>query len=542
MAGGGAVTLVGGGPGDPGLMTVRGLEAIRQAEVLIYDRLVGSTLLAEAPADCEMIDVGKQPGAHRLEQAAINALLIDRARAGRRVTRLKGGDPFVFGRGGEEAAALAGAGLPFEIVAGVSSAIAAPAYAGIPLTYRGIASSFQVIAGHEDPQKPTTAIDWQQIAAGTQTLVILMGIERLAAIALQLMTHGRPATTPVALVRWGTCPNQQTLVGTLADIAERAEAAGLTAPAVIVVGEVVRLRHQLRWFDRRPLFGRQVLLARSRVQASRLVGDLTALGATVYELPTLQAAAPEEEASLGRALARLADYDWVLFCCQTAVERAFARLAADGGDARAFGRARVAAVGPGTAAALAARGIRADLNLAGAAAERLVSPLVELGLAGQRLLVLRSEAPRAALVAGLVDAGASVDQVVVYRLVPVVDPTVVAQVRSGQIDAVVLGGSGTVHNLAAALDGDWQGLAGASVVAIGPTVARVARSLGLSVDLIADQPSLGRLIELVCQRLTTADRAMGRAADSPTARSADDWVGGVPGLAERQTALMAGRP
>ncbi|MCI0818375.1 MAG: uroporphyrinogen-III C-methyltransferase, partial [Chloroflexi bacterium] len=308
----GIVYLVGAGPGDPGLITVAGLDRIREADVIVYDRLISERLLDYARADAELIYVGKVPGqvsgadvSH--DQDAINQILADKAREGRRVVRLKGGDPFVFGRGGEEAEALRAAGIPFEIVPGITSAVAVPAYAGIPVTHRGVAASFAVITGHEEPGKPQSAVDWSHLAAAVDTLVFLMGVKNLPEIVTNLVANGRPETTPVAVIRWGTTPEQSTVTGTLADIAERVAEAGLTPPAITVVGEVVRLRENLSWFEDRPLFGKRVLITRTRRQASELARLLAAQGALPIELPAIEIEPVADTVPLAAAIDRLRD-------------------------------------------------------------------------------------------------------------------------------------------------------------------------------------------------------------------------------------------
>ncbi|HVC31069.1 MAG TPA: uroporphyrinogen-III C-methyltransferase, partial [Steroidobacteraceae bacterium] len=313
--GAGKVWLVGAGPGDPGLLTLKGARVLGEAEAIVYDRLVNPALLQHVQPECEQIYAGKAPGAPTLSQGEINHCLIRLARAGKRVVRLKGGDPFVFGRGGEEGEALHAAGIPFEVVPGVSSAIAVPAYAGIPVTHRGVAASFAVITGHEDPSKAESSIHWSELATGIDTLVCLMGVEGLQGIAGRLVAAGRPADTPVAVTRWGTLPRQQTVTGTLGDIVERTREAGFGPPAVAVIGEVVRLRGVLEWFETRPLFGKRVLITRTRQQASGLRALLEEEGAEVIELPTLEIVDGASPQLIGRVVEALADgeYAWVVF-------------------------------------------------------------------------------------------------------------------------------------------------------------------------------------------------------------------------------------
>ena len=359
----GTVFLVGAGPGDPGLITVAGAACLRAADVVLYDRLVGRRLLAMAPHRAESIDVGKATGDGRDRQEAINALMIEKAKAGNRVVRLKGGDPFVFGRGGEEAAALAGAGVPYRVVPGVTSAVAAPAYAGIPLTHRGYASSFTVLTGSESPDKEDSAIAWDEVAGIGGTVVVLMGWERLEEIVNALVAGGRPADTPAAVVQWGSGASQRTVAGTLADIAGKARGSEMGPPAAVVVGEVVRLRDRLRWFDSGPLFGKRVLVTRSRRQAGALSEMLSLEGAEVVEAPAIEVRPLDDTSELDEAVRDLSLHRWAVFTSANAVDAVFDRLAALSLDARALRDTRVAAIGAATAARLRERGIAADLPL-----------------------------------------------------------------------------------------------------------------------------------------------------------------------------------
>ncbi|HOF87705.1 MAG TPA: uroporphyrinogen-III C-methyltransferase, partial [Armatimonadota bacterium] len=342
----GTVYLVGAGPGDPGLLTRAGAEAIAQADVIVHDRLANPALLALARADAERIYVGKAASAHTLTQDEINAALAAQARRGKRVCRLKGGDPFVFGRGGEEAAYLRERGIPFVLVPGITSAIAVPAYAGIPVTDRRCASSFAVITGHEGAEKSAAALDWAGIAHGADTLVFLMGLSTLPDIARQLVAHGRPATTPAAAIQSGTTPSQRVVTGTLADLADRVSDAGLRSPVITVVGEVVTLRAALAWFDTRPLFGKRILVTRARAQASALSALLAAAGAVPVETPVIRQETLPPAAHL---LARLRGADWLVFTSANGLPALLEQVAARGGDIRALGGAQIAAIGPATA-------------------------------------------------------------------------------------------------------------------------------------------------------------------------------------------------
>jgi uroporphyrinogen III methyltransferase/synthase len=490
----GRVTLVGAGPGDPGLITLHGVEALRQADAVVYDYLASPELLAHAPEQAELIYVGKQAGRHTLAQSEINALLVRLAREGKRVVRLKGGDPFVFGRGGEEAEALVAAGVPFDVVPGVTSAIAAPAYAGIPVTHRGVASSLAIVTGHEDPQKATSAIDWGSLA-GIDTLVFLMGVANLPAIAAELIAHGRRSDTPAAVIQWGTVGRQRTVTGTLADIATRVEEAGLGSPAVTVVGAVVGLRERLRWFDRRPLLGLRVLVTRTREQAGRLAEGLRALGAEPVECAVIETAPPLDWAPLDRAIGELGAYRWIAFTSANGVEAFFARLALAGRDARALAGARLAAIGPATAAALAARGLRADVVPAEFVAEALADALGDVR--GARVLLARADIARPALAERLRAAGALVDEVVAYRTVrPEGLEARLRQALAGA-DVVTFTSSSTVRNLFEALGPSEaaQALRGVAVACIGPVTAQTARELGLEPAVVAEEYTIEGLLE-----------------------------------------------
>ncbi len=462
------VSLVGAGPGDPGLITVAGLERLRVAEVVVYDRLVAPSLPANAQPDVELIYVGKIAGDSH-DQNTINRLLIDKAREGKRVVRLKGGDPFVFGRGGEEAQALRAAGVPFEIVPGVTSAVAVPAYAGIPITHRGVASTFAVITGHEDPTKDETAIDWKKMATAVDTLVFLMGTKTLAETTERLIANGRSRETPVAVIRWGTTPEQQTVVGTIADIASRVDAAGLRPPTIAVVGEVVRLRETLAWYENRPLFGKRVLITRTRKQASVLARLLAAEGAIPIELPAIEIEPTADPAAVDAALTDLTAgrYAWGVFTSANAVDLWFRQMREHGLDARAFAATKIAAIGPVTAQALNDHGISADLVPDEYVAEALASALSsKRSIIGTRVLLPRAEDARPELVDGLRTVGAEVDEVALYRAaVPQTSPAeALSLLRGGAIDVVTFTSSSTVRNLAVMLNGDLSALAPSLVI------------------------------------------------------------------------------
>jgi len=478
----GTVYLVGAGPGDPGLLTLRAAELVERADVLVYDALVAPAVLERA-GRAERVYVGKRGGEHARSQEEINRLLADLARTHRTVVRLKGGDPFVFGRGGEEARVLAAAGIPFEVVPGVTAGIAAPAYAGIPVTQRGIAASVAFVTGHEDPTKPDTDVDWAHLARGVGTVVFYMGVGKMAENFRRLVEHGRAPDTPAAAIEWGTYPRQRTVAGTLETLPEAVRAAGIGAPSLIVVGDVVSLRPELAWWDRRPLSGRRVVVTRARAQASELAGALEALGAEVVQFPTIRIAPPADEAPLLRAAARAKAYDWIVFTSVNGVERFWDALARQGRDARALGGVRVCAIGPATAAGLERRGIVPDVVPEEFVAEAAVRALAAADeLRGRRILLPRAEIARAVLPRQLRELGAEVDEVDAYSTLR--DGADAERVRDllqrGEVDAVTFTASSTVR---AFVELAGTGLGGAKVASIGPITSATARELGLAVDL-----------------------------------------------------------
>ena len=484
------VYLVGAGPGDPGLITMRGAQVLRAAEVVVYDRLVHPALVDLASADAERVYAGKAPGNVEMDQDTINALLVERGRAGRAVVRLKGGDPFVLGRGGEEAEALAAAGVPFEVVPGITSAIAAPAYAGVPVTHRGRATHFTVVTGHEDPAKGGADVDWEALARAGGTLVILMGAGRAGEIADRLVAGGRAPDTPVTAVRNGTRPDQETTRTTLAGVAT----AGIEAPSAIVVGEVADL--DLAWFETRPLFGRRVVVTRAREQASGLRSRLESLGAAVVELPAI-AIKP-----LDFQVPPLDDFEWLVFTSVNGVAAFFDRgLAGSGGDARALAGSRIAVIGPGTATALRAHGIRPDLVPERFVAEALLEKFPPPAKKQARVLLPRAEQARDVLPAGLEELGYDVEVLPVYRTVPApVDPDAFEAVRRGAVDAITFTSSSTVTNFCDLLGGppDPQPV----VASIGPVTSKTALDRGLRVDIEADEHTIGGLVDALVTRLS----------------------------------------
>jgi len=477
------VHLVGAGPGDPGLLTVRGAEVLASADVVFYDSLAESSLLDLAPAGASRVFVGKRPGAP-MNQDEINALLVRHGREGRRVVRLKGGDPFVFGRGGEEAEALLAAGVPFEVVPGVSSAVAVPAYAGVPVTHRGLSTSFTVVTGHSRHAVDRDT-DWEALAAAGGTIVVLMGVAHRGEIAGRLMAGGLPGDTPVVAVRWGTRPDQRTVRTTLASLREL----DLDPPVTIVIGKVAAL--DLAWFESRPLFGRRVVVTRARSQVSGLLERLRALGAETIEVPSIEIVdAADGGAGLRRAVGRLASYDWVVFTSANAVERVLAEVP----DARRFGTARIAVVGRATAAALARARLVADLVPERFVAESLLASFPD---GPGRVLVPRAADARDVLPEGLVARGFEVDVVDAYRTVPAHPDPAVLDAAAGA-DAITFTSSSTVTNFLAVAGR--QRVPGI-VACIGPITARTAEEAGLVVDVVAEESSVESLAEGLARRI-----------------------------------------
>ena len=492
----GKVYLVGAGPGDPGLITVKGLRCLHEADVVVYDRLVDYRLLAQARKGADLVFVGKGPGERVMEQEEINRYLVDSAMTGMVVVRLKGGDPFVFGRGGEEAQALALAGISFEVVPGVTSAIAAPAYAGIPLTHREIASSFTVVSGSEDPSKEESAVRWDLLARSGGTLVVLMGWGTLDTITDTLCREGMAASTPVALVRWGTEPYQTTVTGTLQDIAQRGKEAGLSPPLVAVIGPVVDLRREVSWFDSRPLFGKRVLVTRSRMQASVLSEMLSDEGAEPVELPAIEIASMDDYSEVDIAVASLDSFNWVIFTSANGVEAFFGRMEALEGDSRAFGGTNVGAIGPATASALEQHGIRADFVPAEYVSEAIVEALEALDIKGARVLLPRADIGRDELAKGLTRLGAQVEDLAVYRTIMPEDSREKARelLNDGPMDVATFTSSSTVINLLNLLDGDSSILRRVPIACIGPITASKAKEMGLRVDIVAREYTIPGLV------------------------------------------------
>ncbi|MGA8179828.1 MAG: uroporphyrinogen-III C-methyltransferase [Desulfobacterales bacterium] len=497
----GKVFLVGAGPGDPGLITVKGLECIKQADVIIYDFLASEVLLKHAPKNSEIIYVGKKGSDHTFSQETINALIVEKAETGSTVIRLKGGDPFIFGRGGEEAEVLIRAGIPFEIVPGVSSAIAAPAYAGIPLTHRKFASSVAFVTGHEDPTKNKSNIDWASLAKGIGTIVFLMGVKNLSQITERLMSHGMRPDTPAALVRWGTTAKQVTVTGTLDNIVERKNAADLKPPAVLIVGHVVGLREKIKWFENRPLMGRRIVVTRSREQAGELVKRLSDLGAECLECPTIKVVPTDDVKPLDKALDNLASYDWLMFTSVNGVNFFFNRLFEKNKDVRDLHHLRTAAIGPATAKRLFDFGFKSDIVPESYRAESMVRAFASENITGEKILLPRAREARQVLTVELAQMGALVDDVEAYVTNALKDnaDVILKRLKERTIDMITFTSSSTVKNFRALLpsEGLDRLMQGITVASIGPITADTARNLGFDVHIVAEAYTIPKLCEAI---------------------------------------------
>jgi uroporphyrinogen III methyltransferase/synthase len=492
----GVVYLVGAGPGDPGLMTMRSLALIASADAIFYDRLIPPGALAGARADAELVYVGKQPGVPSVPQEEIGERLVEAARAGRSVVRLKGGDPFVFGRGGEEGEALHAAGVEFEVVPGVTAGVAATAYAGIPVTHRDDASAVAFVTGHEDPDKEESTLDWEALAAFPGTLVFYMGVKRLAENAAALITAGRDPEEPAAAIERGTWPGQRTIEATLRTIHEAVALAEIKAPALILVGAVAARREELAWLERRPLHGRTVVVTRARAQASAFAATLRELGAEVVELPAIRIEPRLESDAVREAADAIGEYDLVCLTSPNGVRLLFEALAAAGRDARALAGATVAAIGPGTARALAERGISADVVPERFVAEALVEALAAVEVEGRRVLVARATEARDVLPDALRGRGAEVDVVALYETVRE-QPAEAAVEAALSADYVTFTSSSTVSNLTEALGDRFP--TDARVVSIGPVTSETARAAGLNVDVEAERHDVDGLLQALLQ-------------------------------------------
>lgn len=509
----GIVYLVGAGPGDPKLLTLRGKECLEGADVVLYDYLANPVLLSHAPEGAERIYVGRRGKGKYPAQDEIIRLLIDRAQAGKAVVRLKGGDPFVFGRGGEEAEALASAGIAFEVVPGVTAAVAAPAYAGIPVTHRTLASTVTFVTGHEDPDKPATSLEWPRLASSHGTLVFLMGMKNLRSIVSNLLAEGRSATTPAAVIRWGTRAAQRTVVGTLSDIVDKAQAANLEPPTVIVVGDVVRLRSQLNWFERRPLFGKRILMTRAKEQAGEFAELLAAYGAEPVEAPTIRIVPPSDWTVVDGALADIQSYHWLIFTSVNGVTHFMGRLFAKGLDARCLAGRTICCIGPRTARELERFGVKADMIPAEYQAEGMVAAFDGRNMQDARVLIPRAEIARELLPEELRARGAKVDVVPVYRTVA---PTEEVEpwrrlLADRQIHVAAFTSSSTVRNCMELLGGAdiaRELLKPVAIACIGPITAKTVEEYGLTVSILPRENTVPSLAEAIAREYGSREPVM----------------------------------
>lgn len=491
--------LVGAGPGDPGLLTLRGAECLRRAEVVVYDYLANPDLLALAPASAVRIYAGKKAGAHTLRQEEIDRILVEETLAGKTVVRLKGGDPFLFGRGGEEAEALAAAGCAFEVVPGVTSAIGGAAYAGIPVTHRAYNGILTIFTGHEEPGKAESNVDYTAIARVPGTKVLLMGIERLGLICSEFLAAGMPETTPVALVHRASTPQQKTLVGTLSDIADRAKQSGFAAPAIAIFGDVVHLRQTLEWFEKKPLFGKRIAVTRTRQQAGELIRQLRELGADAYELPTIRIEPAPDKRTFYECVTDAHIYDWIIFTSPNGVDAFFEVFYEIYKDARSLGLVRIAAIGPATAARVAHFRFAVDVQPEKFVAEEIITALQkETSLENLKILLPRAGGARDVLPKELSKLGAIVDEVIAYQTVPETEDVAggIARFRREGADFITFTSSSTAENFHA------LGLPlpdGVRLVSIGPVTSKTMRELGMRVDVEATRHDIPGLVEALLQ-------------------------------------------
>lgn len=496
----GMVYLVGAGPGDVGLITVKGLNLLKQADVVVYDRLANSRLLSQCKTDCEMIYVGKTPDHHTLKQEEINELLVVKAKEKPVIVRLKGGDPYVFGRGGEEAERLRQEGISFEVVPGITSAIAAPSYAGIPVTHRNLTSTFTVITGHEDPTKEDSQINWERLGQDPGTLIFLMGVGNLSKIVTQLTKYGKDKKTPVALVRWGTRPEQEVVVGTLESIEEDVRKAGLTSPAIILVGDVVTMRDTLRWFDEKPLFGKRVLVTRAREQASVLSEKLEKLGAESLEAPMIDIQEVADKSIIRETIKDIESYDWIIFTSVNGVKFFFNELLNNGRDIRDLKGLKICAIGPKTAEALAEKGLKVNIIPETFVAEGVLKAITPLLSSSQNILLPRSDLARQVLVDSLERQGHKVKDMVVYETVPAHHQVfnMKEKLENGEIHMVTFTSSSTVKNFMDMVKKHSIALPDDLIYAsIGPITSETARENNLDIAIEAKEYTIDGLVEAI---------------------------------------------
>jgi len=495
--------LIGAGPGDPGLITVKGLECVRKADVVVYDYLANERLLDQRRSDAELVYVGKQGGRHTLPQDNINALIVQKAREGKIVARLKGGDPFIFGRGGEEAEELADHGIPYEVVPGVTAATAVPTYAGIPLTHREHTASVAFVTGHEDPTKAESQVHWDRIATGIGTLVFFMGMKNLPSIVDNLTSNGRSPDTPIAVIQWGTRTDQRVVTGTLGDIVPRVKEAKLGPPAIIVVGEVVKLREKLNWYESKPLFGKRIIVTRSRDQASVFAEMLIDLGATTIELPTIDVVPPASWDELDAAVNKLETYSWLIFTSANAVRFFMERLRELGRDVRTLKGVNICTVGPKTAESLGIYGLKADLIPGEFKAEGVLAALGGTGVRGKRFLIPRAKLARELIPDTLREQGAEVTVATAYENVkPASDVERVKKLfAEHKISAVTFTSSSTVHNFVEMIgQKEYKALMNGVVVAcIGPVTAKTANEYGMKTNVMPHEYTIPAFVDALTE-------------------------------------------
>lgn len=495
----GKVFLVGAGPGDPGLVTCKGLACLEKADVVVYDYLADERLVENAPASAERIYVGKTAGHHTMPQQEINDLLVAKAKEGKDVVRLKGGDPFVLGRGGEEAEALVNNNIQYEVIPGVTSAVAVPAYAGIPVTHRGLASSFAVITGHEDPAKEDSGINWEKLATGVDTLVFLMGMQNIDSICSKLTRYGRTSHTPVGVVKDGTKTSQITILGTLGDIAEKVKKQHIGPPAIIVVGDVARLAEKLRWFENRPLFGKRILVTRARQQASKLSRLLEERGAEPVELPAIEIEPAPDSAGLQQAIQNLGRYQWIIFTSVNGVEVFFQVLRHNSIDTRSLHGITIWAIGPATDGRLRKNGIIPDYVPNVHTTEGIIEGLKNYDIGGKRFLLPRADIVDDRLRKAIKEYGGEPEEITAYRTSPARESLERAKslLLSGQIDLITFTSSSTVMYLMDALKDDLPLIAWPKTASIGPKTTETAVRAGLKVDVTASEPTIPGLVTAI---------------------------------------------
>ena len=504
----GIVYLIGAGPGDYKLITVKGRECVEKADVIVYDYLADEKILRWAKPEAELIYAGKMVNNHTLTQDEINAVLVEKGLEGKIVARLKGGDPLVFGRGGEEALALREAGIPFEFVPGVTSGISAPAYAGIPVTHRNLATSFAIVTGHENPNKPGESIHWEHLAKAVDTISFVMGVGNLPHITEELRKYGRPENTPVAVIRWGTKGEQETIVSDLAHIAEEVEKAKLQPPAIVIVGEVVALRPQLQWFDTKPLFGKKVVVTRARSKASSLVEKLESLGADVIEAPAIETVPLPMTEEMKATLEHLDEFKTLIFTSAEGVRYFFDELFKEGLDVRKLHGLKITAIGSGTAKALKGFGVLADILPANYQAESVVEALEPIVMEGEKALLVQPVVARSVIPDGLRAFGAEVE---VFRMYETKQSTVGSEKLAEElalcnVDYITFTSSSTVTNTLELLGENGPALVkNAKVVAIGPITAATAYEYGVSADIVAPTFTVDAMVDAIMEDLGKKD-------------------------------------